>query len=75
MRGNAWTTLEEFEYLESLKTKFLAEQESRTVGSWLAHTAGLFLKKFPLRAEKFDRERLTLVCGFLFHESHIYLTR
>lgn len=61
MCGNAWTTLEEFNYLTALKTRFISEQDSRTVGSWLAHTAGEFLKKFPLRATQFDRGRLTNV--------------
>jgi len=61
MRGNAWTTVEEFKYLEALKTRFIAEQDNRTVGSWLSYTSSEFLRQFPLRAAQFDRERLKMV--------------
>ena len=78
MRGNAWTTLEEFQYLNALKTRFTAEQDNQSVGSWLSHTASEFLKQFPLHAAQFNRERLKLVRSiilFLLHisNSSIYL--
>ena len=65
MRSNAWTTVDECKYLNDLIPKFLSVQESRGVGAWLASTATEFLKKFPLRTKKFNRESLTKVRGNL----------
>ena len=61
MCSNTWTTTEEFKYLDSLVPKFLAGQENRTVGPWLARMATEFLKRFPVRAVQYNRERITLV--------------
>ena len=61
MRSNAWTTLEEFEFLEDLIPQFLAQQELRVIGPWLAGTATTFFAKFPSRSTEFDRDRLTKV--------------
>ena len=61
MRGNAWTRAEELKYLDALKTRFIAEQDNRSVGPWLSYTASEFLKLFPLRAAQFDREHIKLV--------------
>ena len=61
MRSNAWTTVDECKYLEGLIPSFLSVQQNRNVGSWLASTSVEFLKKFPARAQKFNRESLKKV--------------
>ena len=61
MRSNAWTTVNECKYLNDLIPKFLSVQERHGVGTWLTSTATKFLKKFPLRTKKFNRESLTKV--------------
>ena len=61
MHSNAWTTVNKCKYLNNLIPKFLSVQERRGVGAWLASTATEFLKKFPLRTKKFNRESLTKV--------------
>ena len=62
MRSNAWTTLEEFTFLEDLVPQFVSQQKVRVVGPWLAEKAAAFFAKFPLRSAEFDRDRLTKVC-------------
>jgi len=62
MRSNAWTTVEELNFLEALIPQFISQQEVRVVGPWLAEKAVAFIAKFPLRSTEFDRDRLTKVC-------------
>jgi len=61
MRSNAWTTLEEFDFLSNLIPQFMSQQEVRIIGPWLAATASNFFAKFPSRSAQFDRDRLTKV--------------
>jgi len=75
MRSNAWTTLEEFTFLDGLIPQFLTQQGIRVVGPWLAETAAAFADKFPLRSAEFDRDRLTNVCFILvviFQPTHLF---
>jgi len=61
MRSNAWTTLEELEFLEALIPQFVTQQGVRVVGPWLAEKATAFFAKFPSRSAEFDRDRMTNV--------------
>ena len=69
MRSNAWTTVEELNFLEALIPQFVSQQEVRVVGPWLAEKATAFFAKFPLRSAEFDRDRLTKVCFSLMGSS------
>ena len=64
MRSNAWTTLEEFNFLSDLIPQFVSQQEIRVVGLWLAEMAAAFFTNFPSRSAQFDRDRLTKVLSF-----------
>jgi len=61
MRSNAWTTLEEFNFLEGLIPQFVIQQEVRVVGPWLAEKTAAFFAEFPLRSAEFNRDRMTNV--------------
>jgi len=61
MRSNAWTTLEEYDFLNELIPQFLSQQEIRVIAPWLAGVVTAFFKKFPSRSSQFDRDRLTSV--------------
>lgn len=74
MCSNAWTTLEEFTYVESLKPKSLAQQERHSVGSWLAHTASESFKKFPTCGAQFNCKCTTMVSILSFLPVFLLLT-
>ena len=58
MRKNAWTTLEEYQFLGGYIPRFLKQQESRILAPFLAEVAKAFLAKFPSRCPQFDRDSL-----------------
>jgi hypothetical protein len=64
MRKNAWTTLEEYSFLETYIPRFLKQQEIRIVAPFLAEVAAAFLEKFPSHRKEFDRESLVPVILF-----------
>jgi len=59
MRSNAWTTLEELEFLEALIPQFVTQQGVRVVGPWLAEKAAVFFAKFPSRSAEFNHDCMT----------------
>ena len=68
MRSNAWTSLEEYEFLTEYIPRFLKQQGIRVIFPLLAEVADAFLLKFPSRSEKFNRDslipvRCTLSCS------------
>ena len=70
MRSNAWTSLEEYEFLTEYIPRFLKQQGIRVIFPLLAEVADAFLLKFPSRSEKFNRDSLipvgcTLSCSLL----------
>ena len=62
MRSNAWTTVNEFEFLTEWIPQFRAQQDIRVVGPWLAGVSAAFLTEFPSRSAQFERDRLIKVC-------------
>ena len=68
MRLNAWTSLEEYEFLTEYILRFLKQQGIHVIFPLLAEVADAFLLKFPSHSEKFNRDslipvRCTLSCS------------
>ena len=61
MRSNAWTTVEEFDFLTERIPQFICQQEVRSIAPWLAGVATNFFVKFPSRSAVFGRDQLTNV--------------
>jgi hypothetical protein len=57
MRKSAWTTLDEYLFLEGYIPRFLKQQEVRVVASFLAEVAAAFFLKFPSRREELNSEQ------------------
>lgn len=75
MRKNAWTTLEEFDFLTELIPQFhsAGNQAYGDVSTFLGDTARLFLIQFPVRLEEFDRPAMIKVRFQWLHSLTIYL--
>jgi hypothetical protein len=50
MRKSAWTTLQEYQFLEGHIPRFLKHQETGGVGYFLAQVTAAFFLKFPSRS-------------------------
>ena len=61
MRRNAWTTVEEYEFLTGYIPRFVKQQEVRVVAPLLVEVATKFLTKFPSRSAMFDQDSLVVV--------------
>ena len=61
MRSSAWTTTEEYEYLNGYIPRFLKQQETRVLSHFLAEVTIAFLDKFPSRRKEYDRESMLRV--------------
>ena len=54
MHSNAWTTLEEYNFLEGYILWFLKQQETGVVAPFLAEVTMAFLAKFPSRSAEYN---------------------
>lgn len=75
MRKNAWTTLEEFDFLTERIPLFhsAGSQGYGNVALFLGDLARLFLIQFPVRLEEYDRSSMTKVCFRWMDSIAIYL--
>jgi hypothetical protein len=62
MRSNAWTTLEEYHFLEDLIPKLIISRQSGAVAPFYGETTVTFLATFPTRVEECTRKDWEKVC-------------